>query len=372
MTDVYSNGISRRKRNSNSKYGGWKLVLLMLDILMGLLMLVLMFCSFSVIISQYVSPEKSGVLSIISLGSPIIYLFDVLVMFYWIVRWRWYLALAMIVTVFTGLFYLSRYYRVDFDRQYPTSYNENSYTKIMTYNVHEGKKEAFFEYIATQNPDILCVQEMTIGSNNWNTLTDTYQTTYKPNVGTGGNQILSKYKIIRSGDIGDLPRRTATWADLLVKGDTIRVVSLHLQTTSIRPEDTHFIEDHEYLHDDNRQSKLRSIARRLVDNNRTRAQQAQQVVDFLKETTYKVILCGDFNDTPLSYTYRLLAKGFDDAFSEKAHGFAYTYDTQYKLLRIDNILVSPEIEVCSYEVDNNISLSDHYPVISRVKIKKPQ
>lgn len=370
MADVYSNGWKNKRRSDNSKYTGWRLVLFVLDIFVCLLMAALLFGSLAIIICQYVSPVKSGFLSTISLGSPVIYLLDILVMFYWIVRWRWYLALTMIVVVVLGLFYLSRYYKIDLDRQYPTSFNENAYTKIMTYNVHEGKKGEFFDYIATQNPDIICLQEMTIGSSNWNTLTDTYQTTYKPEVGTGGNQILSKFKILRSGDIGDLPRRTATWADLLVRGDTIRVVSLHLQTTSIKPEDTHFIEDHEYLHDEERQSKLQSIISRLVENNKKRAEQAQLVAAFLEETTHKVILCGDFNDTPLSYTYRLLAKGLNDTFSEKAYGFAYTYNTQYKLLRIDNILVSPEIEIFSYEVDNNINLSDHYPVISRVKIRK--
>ena len=370
MAYVYSSGVNNRRRGGNRKYTGWKLVLFLLDIFVGLLMAALIFSSLAIIICQYVSPVKSGFLSTISLISPVIYLLDVLVMFYWIVRWRGYLALTMIVIVLLGLFYLSRYYKIDFKRQYTTSFNENAYTKIMTYNVREGKKGEFFDYIATQNPDIICLQEMTIGSNNWNTLTDTYQTTYKPNVATGGNQILSKFKIVRSGDIGDLPRRTATWADLLVRGDTIRVVSLHLQTTSIKPEDTQFIEDHEYLHDDERQSKLQSIVGRLTENNQKRAEQAQLVAAFLKETNHKVILCGDFNDTPLSYTYRLLAKGLNDTFSEKAYGFAYTYNTQYKLLRIDNILVSPEIEVFSYEVDNNLNLSDHYPVISRVKIRR--
>ena len=251
MAEVYSNGINRRNRRDNHQKSRWSLALFVLDILIVLLMVLLVFGTMAVIICQYVSPEKSGILSTISLGSPIIYLFDVLVMFYWIVRWRWYRALVMIVVVVLGLFYLPRYYKIELDRQYPTSYNENSYTKIV-------------DYIESHNPDIICVQEMTIGSSNWNTLTDSYQATYKPNVAKGGNQILSKYKIIRSGEIGDMPRRSATWADLLIRRDTIRVVSLHLQTTSIRPEDTHFIEDHEYLHDDERKSKLTRIAGRLA------------------------------------------------------------------------------------------------------------
>ena len=51
-----------------------------------------------------------------------------------------------------------------------------------------------------------------------------------------------------------------------------------------------------------------------------------------------------------------------------ADGFAYTYNTRYKLLRIDNGLLSPSIEVASYEVDNEVDLSDHFPVITRLKL----
>ena len=97
--------------------------------------------------------------------------------------------------------------------------------------------------------------------------------------------------------------------------------------------------------------------------------QAKIVEKFIEKSPYKVIVCGDFNDVPLSYTYQTIAKDLNDTFSEKAVGFAYTYNTRYKLLRIDNILVSPEIEVASYEVDSKIDLSDHYPVISRLTIK---
>lgn len=369
MAYIYTGDVSRGRRGGSSNSDRPKLVLVLLDFLMMGIMALLIFASLTVVICQYVTPVKSGILSTMSLGAPIIYLLDVLVMFYWIIRWRWYLTLAMAVVVLLGLFYLSRYYKIDFDRQYPRTYRERSYTKIMTYNVHEGKKEGFLDFITKHNPDILCVQEMTIGCDNWNELNKTYKSTYKPNVAKGGNQILTKYKIIDSGGIGDLPRRTATWADVKISIDTVRVVSLHLQSTTIRPEDTQFLEGHEYLTDDERKSKLHSIVGRLADNNKKRAEQAQLVADFLAETPHKVIVCGDFNDVPLSYTYRAIAKDLDDTFSEAAAGFAYTFNTKYRLLRIDNILVSPSIEVSTYEVDNKVDLSDHYPVISRVKIR---
>ncbi len=366
MAEYYTGTKFRGKRPKRS--GRWGYVLFVADLIATIAMVLLLLCTIATIIGQYVSPSTWRLLSVISLGAPIIYLLDVAVMFYWVARWRWYRAVVMIVTVVIGLFYLPRYYKISLDRQYPTTYRERAYTKIMTYNVLEGKKAELVPYIRKHNPDIICLQEMTIGSDNWNELITTYKHTYKPDVGKGGNQILSKYKILQSGGIGDLPRRTATWADLKIADDTVRVVSLHLQSTSIRPEDTHFIEGGGYIRDNDREVKLRSIVSRLVENNAKRAEQAELVADFLAQTPHRKIVCGDFNDVPLSYTYHTIAKELNDSFTEGAVGFAYTYDTQYRLLRIDNILVSPEIEVASYDVDNEIRLSDHFPVVARVKV----
>ena len=99
MAEYYSNSISRNKRRKRWSYSRKELLLLLLDLFMTLAMALLVFCSVSVIACQYVSPEKSGFLSIISLGAPIIYLLDLVVMFYWIMRWRWYRASVMIVVV---------------------------------------------------------------------------------------------------------------------------------------------------------------------------------------------------------------------------------------------------------------------------------
>lgn len=371
MAEYYSNSISRSRRRKRWSRSRKELFLLAIDIFMTILMALLVFCSISVVTCQYVSPEKSGILSIISLAAPIIYLLDLVVMFYWIMRWRWYRASVMIAIVVMGLFYVSRYYKISFDRQYNITYDEREYTKVMTYNVLVGKNPDLAGYIAKHNPDVLCLQEIATGGETWKALEEKYQTTkHEPKEGeeASNNHILSKYPILRSGDIDGLPNKCGVWADLKIEGDTVRVIGLHLKSTSISPEDTRFLEAHEYLHDKERDNKVRSITGRLVDNNISRAKQAERVAKFLSDTPYKVIVCGDFNDVPLSYTYNTVAKNLDDTFSKMANGFAYTYKTRYRLLRIDHILVSPSIKVFSYEVDNKVELSDHYPVISRVKV----
>ena len=79
-----------------------------------------------------------------------------------------------------------------------------------------------------------------------------------------------------------------------------------------------------------------------------------------------VIVCGDFNDTPLSYTYRLMSRGLQDAFREKGRGFSHTYRGFYNTFRIDYVLVSDDFEVLSYEVPS-VEFSDHHPVFVRLK-----
>ena len=367
MAEYYTNSIGGRKKRRIKVQSGKSLALFLCDVVVMILMLLLIVSSFTTIICQYISPEKSGFLSVLAIGAPIIYLLDIVVMFYWIVRWRWYRAVAMIVVVVIGLFYVSRYYKLDFDRQYDISFKERRYTKIMTYNVCDGRAAGLSDYIAKHNPDILCVQEMYTGGDNWRTVADKYRTTDISASGSGGNHILSKYRIIRSGEVPNLPRRNGVWADIKIKDDTVRVVNLHLQSTSIRSNDITFLEQHGYISDTARDGKLRSIVGRLQENNIKRAAQALAVRDFVKSTPFKSVVCGDFNDVPLSYTYNIIAKPFSDTFSKSASGFAYTYDTKYALLRIDNILVSPVFEVVSYEVDNEVKFSDHYPVISRIK-----
>lgn len=367
MADYYSNDISRKKRRrGGTRFSTKDLVKWLLDATMTVLMVVLLFFTITAIVCQYVSPEKSGLLSVVALAAPIIYLLDVVTMFYWVVRGRWYFTITMLLMVFVGAFYISKYYKLEVDRKYDVTYKESRFTKVMSYNVCEGRKSSLLDYISSHRPDILCLQEIATNTDHWTSLIGQYNSTYDK-FPYSSNQILSKYKIIRKGEIDGLHPMNGVWADLRIKNDTIRVVNLHLQSTAIKVEDTRFLESHKYLVDKERESKLRSIVSRLVENNRKRALQAKSVADFLGKSPYRVIVCGDFNDVPLSYTYHTISKGLDDSFSKMADGFAYTYNTRYKLLRIDNVLLSPSIEVASYEVDNEIDLSDHFPVITRLK-----
>ena len=72
---------------------------------------------------------------------------------------------------------------------------------------------------------------------------------------------------------------------------------------------------------------------------------------------------GDFNDSPLSYTYFRLQRGRKDSFVKAGKGFGATYRALWPLLRIDYILYPPELEAVSFEV-LSAPYSDHNPIVA--------
>ena len=84
---------------------------------------------------------------------------------------------------------------------------------------------------------------------------------------------------------------------------------------------------------------------------------------------YPVVVCGDFNDTPLSYTYKKIKKELKDAFIEKGRGLGHTYIGEFPSFRIDYILHSDDLETVGYQRDM-VTYSDHYPIKAQLNYKR--
>jgi endonuclease/exonuclease/phosphatase family metal-dependent hydrolase len=90
--------------------------------------------------------------------------------------------------------------------------------------------------------------------------------------------------------------------------------------------------------------------------------QMEIVIDLVKQTPYKMILMGDFNNTAYSYIYReIKAEGLYDAYKEAGNGFGKTYDFRFFPLRIDFILAAESLEVLSFN-NYKVPFSDHFPI----------
>ena len=82
-----------------------------------------------------------------------------------------------------------------------------------------------------------------------------------------------------------------------------------------------------------------------------------------------VIVCGDFNDTPVSYTHHAFNQILKDAFVEAGNGLGISYNRNRMYVRIDHILTSKDMEVHDCQVDKSIKASDHYPIWCHVSLK---
>ena len=176
--------------------------------------------------------------------------------------------------------------------------------------------------------------------------------------------ILSKYRILRSGVV--LPPGTSVWADLLIGDDTIRVFNNHLRSTAIKAADNDYLTSRGFLSDTAREDKLRSMAGRFRENSVLRAAQVDSIAVVVEAWRSRCIVCGDFNDTPMSYVYRTMAKGLNDAFSQCGSGYSHTFRGFFNTLRIDYVLSSEGFDALSYEVPT-VDYSDHHPVVVRLR-----
>jgi endonuclease/exonuclease/phosphatase family metal-dependent hydrolase len=202
--------------------------------------------------------------------------------------------------------------------------------------------------IKNVNPDILCLQEFGFREA-IDTLLNSMYGLPKSLVRTNlSPAIYSRYPIVQAQRIDTM--KEVVWADVVMREDTFRVFSTHLHTTAIRRVDSQYLENHEYLEDDGSNQHFREIIHRLSENNKLRAAQVDTISQLIDSSPYPVIVCGDFNDVPVSNTYRRMSHRLRDAFREKGRGYSHTYRGLFDMLRIDYVLCSKGFSVLSYDV----------------------
>jgi endonuclease/exonuclease/phosphatase (EEP) superfamily protein YafD len=81
-------------------------------------------------------------------------------------------------------------------------------------------------------------------------------------------------------------------------------------------------------------------------------------------------VCGDFNDTPISYARRTIAQGLTDCFQTTGRGLGLSYNQKGFYFRIDHVLCSPDLQPFNCQVDDEMDASDHYPVVCYLKMRE--
>lgn len=388
MAEYYRNIHDKRVEKKSSR----SLLMVIFDLLMFIVSIATIVIILFTYIAPYINPKAFWILSLLGLFAPATYFLTFLLLLYWVVRYKWNLAMVFVILVGFGLFYIPLFYKFGVKREYNIEQSQGRGTfKIISYNVRsfygedgESSVGDIIKLIEKENPDIICFQEYNVSlakkNADFSALLKRYDSAIgisKTSVGAVTESplvIYSKYDILKSGsslinrDTVDI--KTAIWADVLIGKDTIRIFNNHLHSTHITASDNDFITNYKYLSDSTSDDKVMSMIHRFRDNSIARSAEVDEIAQIIDATKHQKIVVGDFNDTPMSYVYRTMAYGMDDAFSESGQDYSYTYRGFYNILRIDYILSSESIVSQSYDVLEDVNYSDHLPVIVRFKIDK--
>jgi len=181
-----------------------------------------------------------------------------------------------------------------------------------------------------------------------------------------GIVIFSRFPIISSGEVSFPSRNNSCiYCDVKINQDTVRIYNVHFESIHLEPQEVQFAEDLSIGENLNNKEILKKNVKKITSFLKKafikRAGQARLVHEHIAHSSYPVIFCGDFNDTPVSYTYHQTSIDLKDAFIESGHGIGKTYITKFPFLKIDFILHSKDFETFNFEIPQ-VKYSDHYPV----------
>ncbi len=247
--------------------------------------------------------------------------------------------------------------------------------KVLSYNVHgfvagdspEDDSNPILDYIIKSDADIVCLQEARLSGAILDAVKGVYDhcdSVFHP--GRGDCLVLmSKYPILAKDRIEYRSKGNLSAAFVVKIGrDTVTVVNNHFESTGISLADrTGFKNMLKGNSDkDTIREESKRIARQLGESVRIRAPQVDAVAGFVRNCTGPVILCGDFNDSPISYAHRTLANLLTDCYVASGNGPGISYHHNAFFVRIDNIMCSAHWRPYRCKVDRNVSSSDHYPI----------
>lgn len=338
-------------------------------------------CLTIALVAGSINPNSFPQISTLSLLFPYLFIINVLFFLFWIIRKKKAALLSGIVLLFS-MSALGRTYQ--FFRGEPDLTGKETVVKLLTYNTMSSfdfKKysnndtASGYGYILNQNADIIFLQEFAtsqkpehITNEDITKIFKNYKYQYiwfqKNSVSLqSGMAIFSKFPIITTQNIDiNSKYNSAIYADIKINDSIYRFFNLHLESNKITAMDNARLgEIIDNPNSRNLPETTMFLTQKLSEAAKIRAGQAEIIAALINKSPYKSVVCGDFNDVPLSYTYSTIKEGLNDAFVKSSKGFGLTYDKGFYKLRIDYILYDKNLKTSDLQVDKK-KYSDHYPV----------
>ncbi|MDY6801912.1 MAG: endonuclease/exonuclease/phosphatase family protein [Bacteroidota bacterium] len=340
-------------------------------------------------LSVYISPAKIWILAFFGLAYPFLLIINLLFLIFWIAKQRLFLIFPLIA-ILSGWNYLNTYIQIPINlKNQKEELVERSFN-LLSFNVRsfdlyqwsekETTKDEIFQFINNGNFSIICFQDFFTRNKGDLSETDIHKKLnqqYQSHIGyavENTNQNLgvatySKHPIVNQGIIKfSKSFNVSIFTDIVIEADTLRIFNIHLQSIRFNEDNYKFITNSKTLKDEEKLKEIKDISTRLRDAFIKRANQAETLSAYIQKSPYPVILCGDFNDVPVSYTYQTLKSNLKDSFVSAGQGIGNTYIGKFPSFRIDYIFYSKELECKSFNI-HNVRLSDHFPLTGEFYLK---
>ncbi len=314
------------------------------------------------ILGYYLAPNPFPWLAPLALAWPILFLLDAAWTLYSASQFRWTALIGLTLLALTwpqsrGWLHVN------------TAIGHEGVLRVATWNVHQWRNASWTDTEVTEarmqqnaldlHADILAIQENRLGSGPQRALEGWYP--YHTEHIDQGLQIFSQYPIRQwnfEAFEADYPgHRGFVWADIETPQGLVRVVNVHLVTTTFVAREAEAERDSAGI-----STSLFRGAWKLTRTAKVRAQQVDQILAWADQSERPGLLfLGDFNDAPSSNTAFRMG-GWQDAFSQRGRGFGSTYSGVWGFpLRIDWVLFEPEWEAVDMRrvVQGD---SDHHPI----------
>jgi len=324
-------------------------------------------------------------LSTVGMAFPVFLLINLLFLFFWLVfHWRkmWIPILGYLLAYLPISIYLPLN---------PISDIPDDALKIVSYNVcayggnykYDNGLDYVVDYLHRQDADIVCIQEDVNGKSGdvmkeygkYFAYNDTVMLVNSP-IAKNAVGIHTRFPILKHERIAyeSKANGSAAWW-LRVGNDTVIVINNHFESFHLSPTDRRQYRQilHGNISKDSVRTESKILLVKLADANAKRAVQVRAVQRFIEDhRSYPIIVCGDFNDNPISYTHYVMQQSLTDCFAEAGRGIGLSYNQKAFSFRIDHFFCSEHFEPVHCKVDSRMDASDHNPLICWLKIKQKQ
>lgn len=319
-------------------------------------------------LSVIIDPAKAWFFTLFGLLYPLV-LPLTLVLWVWALFRRSSMRGLLTLVLLPSLFFAGRYIR--FTQREP---EREASLKVVSYNVglfahgpqgmdRLALADSVSRYLRSLDADVICLQEFFLPSGH---VPELWLATHFPGYraefyvrngksGHFGNLTLSRRRVTDRGKINfEHSTNMALWTDVKLDSATVRLYNCHFESYNISIPGL-VKKDAVEAMEETEQKMRRSIGER--------PKQVSAVLKDVVNAPVSSLVLGDFNDTPLSYTYFRLLRGRRDSFVRAGKGFGSTYSILWPLLHIDYILYPRELDAVTYAVEK-VKYSDHYPIIA--------